>query len=127
MNPPVNPALPAGFDGTPNEQRPESHLLWWGRPYVVTYSWAQMATLGSSAADRDKWYSAWPSGTRYDVRCLDGGSWDRSTWWGSFSTLAAALDEAAARDTRPAEARKPAARQGAAAGLRDVFDPRGER
>ena len=27
-----------------------------------------------------------PDGT-YDVRCLDGGAWDRSTWYGHAKTL----------------------------------------
>lgn len=29
--------------------------------------------------NEDQWYSAWPTGTRYNVRCLNGGAWDRST------------------------------------------------
>lgn len=30
--------------------------------------------------------------TRFDVRCLDGGAWDRSTWKGSFETLEEAVN-----------------------------------
>lgn len=38
-----------------------------------------------------KWYAAYPSGVRFDVRCLDGGAWDRSTGWGMFGCLKDAL------------------------------------
>lgn len=48
---------------------------------------------------RAQWMEAWPSGIRYDVRCLDGGAWDRSTSWGMFATLEEAL--ACIRDRRP--------------------------
>ena len=76
----INPKLPKGFDDTPNEERPLSQIIWWDRPYIVTYT-----------DTGDKWLDAWPSGTRYDVRCLDGGAWDRSTNWGCFSSLEEAL------------------------------------
>ena len=72
----VDPVLPENFDDTDNEQRPPSHSVWWDVPFIVSY--------------RDttpKFLEAWPKGVRYDVRCLDGGAWDRSTWWGSFATL----------------------------------------
>jgi len=99
---PVNPKLPRNFDSTPNEERPASHQRWWSRPYIVTMTlddwrahydkWdAIQIARGEPTADREPfyahWLEAWPSGTRYDVRCLDGGAWDRSTWWGSFATL----------------------------------------
>lgn len=91
---PVNPRLPPRFDDTPNDQRPPSHGFWWFRPYIVTDTMRPGAPTGS----REEWLSAWPSGIRYDVRCLDGGAWDRSTWWGSFSTLEDAIQRARARD-----------------------------
>lgn len=41
---------------------------------------------------RPEWMAAaWPGGTRYETRCLDGGAWDRSTSWGMFATLDEAL------------------------------------
>jgi hypothetical protein len=40
---------------------------------------------------RDSWFDAWPTGFRYDVRCLDGGAWDRSTNYGMFATFEEAL------------------------------------
>lgn len=87
---PLNPKLPARFDSTPNDERPASHQRWWNRPYIVTFTWEQMCGANATAEQRARWFDSWPSGTRYDVRCLDGGAWDRSTWWGSFATLKAA-------------------------------------
>lgn len=91
---PVNPELPPMFDNTPNGERPESHHDWWERPFIVTFTWEQMAPPATSPISpeerersRASWFDEWPSGTRYDVRCLDGGAWDRSTWWGAFRTL----------------------------------------
>lgn len=96
----LNPALPEAFDDTPNEERPEDHQKFWDVPFITTMSaadWEEhFAGLGDERAaaalatwnerDRAKWFDAWPTGTRYDVRCLDGGAWDRSTNWGSFVT-----------------------------------------
>lgn len=72
----VNPKLPKDFDCTDNRKRPAAQIeKWWGRPYIkVEVDQAQ-----------------WPEGVRYTVRCLDGGAWDRSTWWGSFGSMAEAL------------------------------------
>lgn len=88
---PINPRLPKNFDLTPNDARPASHQRWWHAPYIVTCTWEQMAWPTATDEDRAKWYAAWPSGTRYAVRCLDGGAWDRSTGWGMFATLEEAL------------------------------------
>jgi hypothetical protein len=67
---PVDPPLPPQFDQTPNEQRSKAELdAWWLRPF------AQARGDGS-----------------YDVRCLDGGAWDRPTYYG----VAKDLDEARA-------------------------------
>ena len=77
----VDPKLPANFDDTDNEQRPASHQAWWNVPFIRTY--------------RDtapKFLEAWPGGVRYDVRCLDGGAWDRTTAWGWFATLDEAVE-----------------------------------
>lgn len=80
LNIPVDPDLPENFDDTPNEDRPASHAEWWGKPYVQSYR------------SKDKRFlEAWPNGVRYDIRCLDGGAWDRSTWKGSYATLDEAM------------------------------------
>lgn len=89
---PVNPVLPRDFDNTPNDARPPSHTRWWNVPYIVTYTWEQMSAGSKESPEqlatrRAEWFAAWPSGTRYDVRCLDGGGWDRSTCWGGLPTL----------------------------------------
>lgn len=69
---PYNPKLPKFFDDTPNDARPRTHLLWWGIPYIQV---------------RDGL-----SNLRYEVRCLDGGAWDRSTYWGTFGSIEEAID-----------------------------------
>ncbi|RZF30472.1 hypothetical protein EVC45_08330 [Paraburkholderia sp. UYCP14C] len=68
----INPALPDEFDETPHDDRSNSELrLWWGRAYIVI--------------------SKWPGGTRYETRCLDGGTSDGPTNWGAFATLELAV------------------------------------
>ena len=104
---PFNPELPPRFDDTPNDRRPPSHQSWWHRPFIQTYTvdtWeAHYAALAEEArkqwadSGRANWIEAWPSGIRYDVRCLDGGAWDRSTSWGMFASLEEALSCAADR------------------------------
>ena len=79
---PVNPVLPKNFDGTRNEDRPESHQKWWDLAYIETVTREEGET---------GWREAWPSGVRYDVRCLDGGAWDRPTFWGAFATIEEAV------------------------------------
>lgn len=107
---PVNPRLPAAFDDTPNDDRPDAHRKFWNVPYILIdtlaeqEAWLNEATDEYAEArrvrwrdeDRTRWLETWPSGNRYTVRCLDGGAWDRSTNWGSFATLAAALEVASA-------------------------------
>lgn len=110
----INPALPAGFDCTDNEERsPEERARWWLRPFIQAESWEEQERLIRSRQERLKfsgkadlctpdieayiegqrasWYAAWPQGVRYDVLCLDGGAWDRPSSWGMFGTLAEAL------------------------------------
>jgi len=81
---PIDPVLPPNFDDTPNERRPRSHQKWWRQPYVMT-SPGTIDRRGSGG------------GGRVTVRCLDGGAWDRSTWWGSFDTIAEAVAFAKAK------------------------------
>lgn len=97
----VDPVLPWKFDSTANEWRPKSHAFWWMRPYIKTYSaeqiWAasdELAQSDSWREARSAWHKAWPGGTRYDVRRLDGGAWDRSTIHRAFATLESAVDAA---------------------------------
>lgn len=68
----INPLLPDNFSNCPNDQRPESHRFWWGRPFILT----------KTSGDR----------TVFWVECLDGGAWDRPTWWGEADTLDAAVE-----------------------------------
>lgn len=110
----INPALPEGFDCTDNELRsPEERARWWLRPFIETDEWEErerfmrsrhefMSLKGQAdqapadleahiEQERAAWFRAWPEGKRYDVRCLDGGAWDRPSDWGMFATLAEAL------------------------------------
>lgn len=87
---PLNPVQRADFDCTPNEQRDPLEVQdWAGVFYIQTYTPAPQFIAAEQ--DRARWLSAWPEGVRYDVRCLDGGAWDRSTNRGSFPTLALAV------------------------------------
>lgn len=64
----IDPDLPAAFDDTPNEDRSAEEIeQWWLRPF------AHVTDDG-----------------RYEVRCLDGGAWDRSTWYGIADDLESA-------------------------------------
>lgn len=57
---PIDPALPSNFDDTPNQRRRDAEIkAWWNRPFAVSH----------------------PDGS-LTVRCLDGGAWDRSTFYG---------------------------------------------
>lgn len=67
---PVDPHLTANFDCTPNDERSRKELdAWWDRPYAVT-----------------------DSDGRLQVRCLDGGAWDRSSSYGIAENLAEARE-----------------------------------
>jgi hypothetical protein len=72
---PLDPKLRKYFDSTSNEDRSKDELdAWWDHPYGVTL-------------DNGK----------IDVRCLNGGAWDRSTHLGIVDTYdeACALAESA--------------------------------
>jgi hypothetical protein len=119
---PINPTLRTDFDSTPNDERDDLEVEhWWLKPYIVTVHFrmvdkdydAYVARLNSYKTDKytsviaipaewevslenDKqiWFSAWPSGTKYELRCLNGGSWDRSTVVGGYTTLSEAIEGA---------------------------------
>ncbi|HKT97932.1 MAG TPA: hypothetical protein VJS30_15585 [Paraburkholderia sp.] len=107
----LNPELPKRFDDTPNDQRPDDQRKWWYRPFIVTNTIEEMDEFYSGRTDeyadegrarwvegRVKWLQAWPSGVRFETRCLDGGAWDRSTSWGMFATIEEALQCVSSRD-----------------------------
>ncbi len=67
---PVDPQLREDFDETPHEDRPKAEIdRWWDRPFAQTL----------------------PDG-RLQVRCLDGGAWDRSTNYGVAANLGEAKE-----------------------------------
>lgn len=96
----INPSLPKRFNDTPNDRRPDSQNVWWLRPFIVTTTTNDLlgepkAEESPQSRDQQKsWPADWPSGTRFDVRRLDGGAWDRSTTHGCFNDLEAALAKA---------------------------------
>lgn len=66
---PLDPLYPPAFDATPNDDRDEAEIqAWWDRPFAMTR----------------------PDGS-LEVRCLDGGAWDRSTWYGVAPDMPAAV------------------------------------
>ncbi len=74
---PLDPKLPKTFDATPNDARSKAQLdAWWDRPFGITL----------------------PDG-RIEVRCLNGGAWDRSTHLGIADNYEAACALAEARQT----------------------------
>jgi hypothetical protein len=113
----INPSQPKMFDCTANEDRPATQKKWWYLPYIVTETVEQLDKWYANRKDeyaegqrkmwaesgRQEWMKAWPSGSRYEVRCLDGGAWDRSTSWGMFGSVDEALQCAA---TGPAHRRR---------------------
>lgn len=101
---PINPKLPKNFDNTPNDVRPASHQKWWFMPFIETDTVQELDAYYAGRTDeyaekgremwkegRNNWMKAWPTGTRYTARCLDGGAWDRSTNWGMFASLDEAI------------------------------------
>lgn len=109
----INPVLPHFFDCTENNSRPASHEKFWFLPYIVTETiedndrryaervdeYADKAREFWLSERRPSWLRAYPSGVRYNVRCLDGGAWDRSTNFGFTDSLSAALALASVSDT----------------------------
>lgn len=71
---PIDPDLPPDFDSTPNEDRPPEQLAtWWDRPFALRRADGKL-----------------------EVRCLDGGAWDRSTFYGVAPDLPSAAELAQA-------------------------------
>lgn len=69
----VDPPLPEGFNNRDNAQRSALEVVkWWDKPYART------------TADG-----------KFDVYCLDGGAWDRATWYGEANSYEEAMQLAA--------------------------------
>lgn len=108
----INPELPEDFHNTPNDERSElENKLWWDVSFIVVdefqppdNSYAEYTErLGSQSESEDEfnariaktkknWDDSFPDGKRYTVYCLDGGAWDRPTWWGGFPGLDQAIE-----------------------------------
>ena len=73
---PVNPAKPPARDIKNDERETEELILWWRQPYLQ-----------------------WNKRGHWEIRCLDGGAWDRPTFIGGHDELAGAI-ELAKKPTR---------------------------
>jgi len=113
----INPVLPEDFDVTPHDERDDEMNDWWDKPYILInelqqeswvehyyrlkeYDWSD-EKIGSEEdylkeleSQSKSWLKTWHTGFRYEVRCLDGGAWDRSTNHGMFATFEEALEVA---------------------------------
>jgi len=112
---PIDPVMRPDFEVTANEDRDRLEIDdWWCKPFIVTCDWSCMTEtweeyserlskydmevkpkeefLGEQAKQKEGWFEAWPSGTRYEVRCLDGGAWDRATSVAMVGTIEQALE-----------------------------------
>ena len=68
---PVNPTNPPARNKANEHRSAEELMLWWRQPYLD-----------------------WNKNGHCEVRCLDGGAWDRPTLIGDHKKLAGALDVA---------------------------------
>ena len=110
---PINPCLRSGFDCTDITHRDSLEMEdWFDVPFIVHISWEdqeqQKRTLratsqqsrnvsdqhfeDSLATIRELWFSQYPNGICYRVRCLDGGAPDRPTDWGDALTQEDAIE-----------------------------------
>lgn len=109
----INPNIPKWMDNKDIEKRSGSHIeKWWNVPYIVFETFEKepyskfkkrMTKLNYNVDEsweeyelRKKeefleWINTWGTGIRYDVRMLDGGAWDRTSWKGSFNNLDEAI------------------------------------
>lgn len=109
---PLNPTLRDSFDSTPNELREDAEMNdWWGLPYIISYTWEGQKEYNQKHLEnikehnpellekvikdlsgaKERWFERHPSGVTYQIRCLDGGAWDRSTHWGQTDNLEVAV------------------------------------
>lgn len=115
----INPKVPEWMDDRALEKRSEKHMKkWLNVPYIRTEVFGKdnysdycerMAYTQKNdyignyklkteeefnnirIDDKKNWLTNWPDGIRYDVRILDGGAWDRTSYKGSYKTLENAI------------------------------------
>ncbi len=108
----LNPKLPKHFFNRANDARsPQELSKFWDVPFILFHEYEENETwvdyeyrcrefshrdfvlkteveFNQYQADKKiKWFTDYPTGIAYVVHCLDGGAWDRPTWWGDFSSL----------------------------------------
>jgi hypothetical protein len=107
----VDPIVPNDFwSFIPKEKRPKDHLAWWGKPFIRTVT-----------------NPYFPSGIRYEVYCLEEGTYsDHPGLWGMFGTLEEAVQRA--KEGPPWRERSPGSggkSHGVACGVPDARTGRG--
>ena len=108
----IDPEVPEWMDNKDIEDRSETHIKkWWGRAYIRTQEYTEDTYIDycermgdykeleteeefntRRKKSKEQWFNHWKGGTRYDVRILDGGAWDRTTNKGSFDNLDEAIE-----------------------------------
>lgn len=107
----INPELPENFDDEDIDTRDHDEFIEWSdKPFILKTTWDEEKTRIEEfdafwekedpnhgfKRDWDKqkrdWFREYPSGTMYQVRCLDGGAWDRSSNWGTTDNIEDAVD-----------------------------------
>ena len=108
----INPKLPKHFFNRANDARSQRELSkFWYVPFILFHEYEENDTWVDyeyrcrefshedfvlktevefnqyHADQKTKWFTDYPTGIAYVVHCLDGGAWDRPTWWGDFSSL----------------------------------------
>jgi len=80
----IDPPLPRRFDQTPNDRRSKAQLdAWWDKPFALSRTDGKL-----------------------QVRCLDGGAWDRSTSYGLADNAQEALNLARVKLAERRQARQ---------------------
>ncbi len=107
----IDPEMRWGFNSTDHNERERKEIDdWWDVLFITTQGWSRDTYLEytnrmnghdiedeedwnqSRAEQMKQWFEHYPDGFRYDVRCLDGNAWDRSTNCGHFDNLQSALN-----------------------------------
>jgi len=107
---PIEPVMRYYFDMTPNDERPRAEINdWWDKPYITVQGFIRdtykeyLERMKDFETEREEefnerkqkelkeWFEIFKDGYRYDVRCLNGGAWDRSLNLGNFDNLEDAL------------------------------------
>ena len=113
----INPKTPKYMNNLDIEERTKSHIdKWWNLPYINTETYShekykkhykrlkeyesypneEIRDIENyekeKYEDHIAWFKYWKKGIRYDVRCLNGGAWDRTLSLASFDNIEDAIE-----------------------------------